>query len=147
MKIKRVELNRFKRFTHLEVRDLPETARLVVLVGPNGSGKTSFLEAFNHYYKCYGYADTGDAFYLRKNGAEEDVNWYTEAQSLVSIEFFDKNISKQVGSGETKGHFYFRSAYRNEPDFRIRRMEKQPDLLSNVRIASLIQNDVTVSAN
>jgi recombinational DNA repair ATPase RecF len=44
MKIKRVELNDFKRFSRLIVEDLSESTKLVVLVGPNGSGKTSFLE-------------------------------------------------------------------------------------------------------
>ena len=51
MKIKKIELNNFKRFTHLSVEGIPETAKLVVLVGPNGSGKTSFMESMNHYYK------------------------------------------------------------------------------------------------
>ena len=52
MKIKKIELKNFKRFTHLIVEDIPKTTKLVVLVGPNGSGKTSFMEAMNHYYKC-----------------------------------------------------------------------------------------------
>ena len=64
MKIKKIELNNFKRFTHLCVEDIPETTKLVVLVGPNGSGKTSFMEAMNHYYKCAGYNDIGDYHYL-----------------------------------------------------------------------------------
>ena len=54
MKIKKIELNNFKRFTHLLVEGLPETTKLVVLVGPNGSGKISFMEAMNHYYKYAG---------------------------------------------------------------------------------------------
>ena len=33
MKIKRIELNNFKRFTHLLVEDIPDTTKLVVLVG------------------------------------------------------------------------------------------------------------------
>ena len=38
MRIKSVRLKNYKRFTELAIADLPETARLVVLVGPNGTG-------------------------------------------------------------------------------------------------------------
>ena len=31
MKIKKIELNNFKRFTHLSVEDIPETTKLVAL--------------------------------------------------------------------------------------------------------------------
>ena len=39
MKIKEIRLKNFKRFTDLTVTEIPETAKLVVLVGPNGSCK------------------------------------------------------------------------------------------------------------
>ena len=51
MKIQEVHLNKFKRFTDLTIKDIPESVKLVVLVGPNGCGKTSIFEAFNHWYK------------------------------------------------------------------------------------------------
>lgn len=66
MRIKKVELRDFKRFTHLTVDNIPESAKLIVLVGPNGSGKTSFMEAMNHYYKYSGYNDIGDYHYLKR---------------------------------------------------------------------------------
>lgn len=47
MKIKSIDLIKFKRFTQLQIVDIPKTAKLVILVGPNGSGKTSLFEAFN----------------------------------------------------------------------------------------------------
>lgn len=68
MRIKSIELTGFKRFTHLIVDDIPETAKLVVLVGPNGSGKTSFMEGMNHFYKYSGYQEIGDYHYLSKSG-------------------------------------------------------------------------------
>ncbi len=40
MRIKNVILDDYKRFNHLEISDIPETARLVVLIGPNGCGKS-----------------------------------------------------------------------------------------------------------
>ncbi|MCP1315224.1 MULTISPECIES: AAA family ATPase [unclassified Halomonas] len=67
MKIKEVKLNRFKRFTSLLLTGIPETAKLIVMVGPNGSGKTSLFEALNHWYKFRGFNDSGVQAYLEKN--------------------------------------------------------------------------------
>lgn len=151
MKVKKVELNNFKRFTHLSVEDIPETVKLVVLVGPNGSGKTSFMEAINHYYKYVGYSNIGDYHYLSKTGNLDNFNysqWYKRASELVSIEFYDASLPQSIGNNnEIKGHFYFRSAYRNEPDFKIDSMRRQQDPTESIRLESLIQNDLTVSTN
>lgn len=151
MKIKKIELNNFKRFTHLNVEDIPETTKLVVLVGPNGSGKTSFMESMNHYYKYAGYGNIGDYHYLSKTGNTEDFNhsqWYARASKIVSIDFHDASLPKDIGSSnDIKGHFYFRSAYRNEPEFQIDSMRRQHDPTESIRLESLIQNDQTVSTN
>lgn len=151
MKIKKIELNNFKRFTHLSVEGIPETAKLVVLVGPNGSGKTSFMESMNHYYKYTGYSNIGDYHYLSKTGSDVDYDyhqWYDRASKLVGIDFYDADLPKSIGSScDIKGHFYFRSAYRNEPDFKINSMQRQQDPTESIRLDSLIQNDQTVSVN
>ena len=151
MKIKQIELNNFKRFTHLLVEDIPESAKLVVLVGPNGSGKTSFMEAMNHYYKYAGYRNIGDYHYLSKTGNIDELDhaqWYQRASSLVDVDFYDMILPKEIGnSSDIRGHFYFRSAYRNEPDFQIESMQRQQDPIESIRLESLIQNDQTVSTN
>ena len=57
-------------------------------------------------------------------------------------------LPKCIGDNRNiKGHFYFRSAYRNEPDFQISSMQRQQDPTESIRLESLIQNDQTVSAN
>lgn len=150
MRVKKIELTNFKRFTHLTVEDIPESAKMVVLVGPNGSGKTSFMEAMNHFYKYSGYQDIGDYHYLSKLGNEnnyEHDEWYQHSSKMVEIYFHDANFVNRIGKSDIKGHFYFRSAYRNEPDFQIRSMQKQNDPTQSVRLSTLIQNDQTVSSN
>lgn len=46
-----------------------------------------------------------------------------------------------------KGRFYFRTAYRNEPDFTISNLAKQDDPTRRVKLETLMVNDTTVSEN
>lgn len=143
MKIKEVQLNRFKRFTNLKLTGIPEAAKLIVLVGPNGSGKTSLFEAFNHWYNLKGYHRVGKQDYLEKKDGErsDSDSWY---QNKVEIEFFN---NQQLVQEQIKGKFYFRTAYRNEPDFTVSHLNKQNNPAEHIRLESLIQNDQTVSEN
>lgn len=142
MKIKNVIINRFKRFTDLTIADIPETARLIVLVGPNGSGKTSLFEAFNHYYQLSGYGQPGKQDYFEKK-SETPVTgpWY---QNRVKIQFHN---NENPNGQELKGKFYFRSAYRNESDFTVNNLQKQNNPTDRIKLQTLIQNDQTVSEN
>ena len=109
------------------------------------------MESMNHYYKYAGYSQIGDCSYLSKTGNVDNFDysqWYQYASKLVEIAFYDKTFLNTVGNNDNiKGHFYFRSAYRNEPDFQIDSMKRQQDPIESVRLESLIQNDQTVSAN
>lgn len=150
MKIKKIVLTNFKRFTHLTVGEIPQTAKLVVLVGPNGSGKTSLMEAMNHYYKYFGYGNPGDYYYLNKVSSLDEYDnkeWNRKVSENVEIEFYDTSYSKDIYNDNIKGRFYFRTAYRNEPDFKIDSMQRQKDPTKSIRLSTLIENDTTVSAN
>ena len=46
MKISKIQLINFKRFNDLQIDNIPETAKLVLLIGSNGSGKSSLFDAF-----------------------------------------------------------------------------------------------------
>ena len=46
MRISSIRLQNFKRFTDLTIRNIPDNARLVLLLGVNGSGKSSVFDAF-----------------------------------------------------------------------------------------------------
>jgi predicted ATP-dependent endonuclease of OLD family len=47
MKIQKIHLVNFKRFTNIEIDNISEASKLVVLIGSNGSGKSSIFDAFN----------------------------------------------------------------------------------------------------
>lgn len=55
MKLKEIHLKKFKRFTDLTITAIPSSARLVVLVGPNGCGKSSVFDAFKVWQLWKGY--------------------------------------------------------------------------------------------
>ena len=90
MKIKEIRINQFRRFTDLTIKDIPESAKLVILVGPNGSGKTSLFEAFYHWYKRHGYHATGDRDYYVKKGEEleSEQRWF-EKQMFIEAHNHD----------------------------------------------------------
>jgi predicted ATP-dependent endonuclease of OLD family len=143
MKIKKVQMQGFKRFTDLTVGEIPKTAKLILLVGPNGSGKTSFFEALHTWYKLKIFTFPGGIDYIVKKGAEtEGPNWYN---GLVNVEFYGQQTGKNNDFRHNK--FYLRTAYRNEPDFTTPQLKKQTDPTQQSRLAALIQDDKTVSDN
>ena len=143
MRIKSVHLKNYKRFTELAIADLPETARLVVLVGPNGTGKSSVFDSF----LLKAQATVGN---LRLSGDREEYydkisqsqNTH-EVASRVGIEFHG------VGEGDVdwKSAFQVRSAYRNEADFRIEQLRATKPDGAEPRIARIIDRDESVSKN
>lgn len=146
MKIKEIKLDAFKRFTELIITDIPHTAKLIVLVGPNGSGKTSLFEALNHWYKLKGFYSNGSQDYLEKKGASSSSqeSWVRNYEKRVNITFHDL---QELNSDIVKGGFYFRTAYRNEPDFTIFNLNKQTSPTNSFKLQDLMQNDQTVSEN
>lgn len=149
MKIKKITINKFKRFSDLTICNIPATAKLIVLVGPNGSGKTSIFEALNHWYKKirfdlyenFLHTDDSRLYFEKKEGESLGYNWHN---GRVNLEFHDeRTYSKE----NIKGKFYFRTAYRNEPDFTISSLAKQKDPTENIRFRELMHNDITVSEN
>ena len=145
MKIKQVKITNFKRFSDLTIKDIPQSAKLVILVGPNGSGKTSIFEAFNHWYKWRGYRTIGDKdFYVKiSDVTEAGQRWY---DNRVSIEAYDKELQND-NADAIKGDFYFRTAHRNEPDFTTQSLSRLQDPKTELRLNSLMETDSCVSQN
>ncbi len=138
MKIKSIKIKNFKRFNNLTINGL-EHAKLVLVVGTNGSGKSSLLEACNYWYKgnC-GHGWFGDDSYYKKL-KDKPFNYNDD----IGIEF---NTSNQAII-KHKRAMYFRTAYRNDPDFNISNFNKVGIPYEQNRIDKIIQNDQTVSQN
>lgn len=144
MKIKEIQIKKFKRFSDLIISEIPETAKLIVLVGPNGCGKTSLFEAFNHYYKLTGYNDANNneqIYFEKKDGTPSTGNWYQDKVKIIFHNGLNPN------SEELKGKFYFRTAYRNEPDFSVSQLQNQKNPTESIKLRTLMVNDLTVSEN
>lgn len=136
MRITAIKLTNFKRFTDLIIRDVPETAKLVVVVGPNGCGKSSLFDALLQWYRAKtGFGFDHDYMYYRKNAAAA-FGW----DQCVSVTVADQKEP-------VRGSLYVRSAYRNDPDFSISRIDKLESPNNESRLARVIENDATVSGN
>lgn len=140
MKIKNIQLKNFKRFTDLEIKEIPETAKLVVLIGPNGCGKSSIFDAFKTWYDNWAYARPTMDDYYNKSISEKKFT-----HDLVDISFceneavLDKNIKK--------GSFYFRTAHRNSPKITLQSLSGFKSPTESVKNILMIDNDDTINEN
>ncbi len=87
MRIKKIAIKNFKRFTDLTITDLSEDAKLVLIIGSNGSGKSSLFDAFDYLTK-------GNSKGLPFNHTEAEI-YYKKDKELstdIKIELFSGDI-------------------------------------------------------
>ena len=144
MKIKSIQIRKFRRFTSFEVKNLPETARLIVLAGPNGSGKSSFFDALLTWRTSEAIAKQmgwlgfkWEPDYHEKIGAVSDGDWLKK----IRLETYDP-LPDELGKT-----VYVRSAYRNDPEFIAQTLSRLGNPFENLPAARMIDNDVSVSRN
>lgn len=140
MKIKKIHVEKFKRFTDLTLSGIPQTAKLVVLVGPNGCGKSSLFDAFKAWHMIKGYNNVANNDYCKK-----DIDDQRQSYQLVDIKFYDyvNNLSQE----NFRHTFYFRTAYRNSPEITVSSLNKVTSPLDRADTKMMIQNDDTVNDN
>jgi len=136
MRVKSIHLNNFKRFTDLTISDIPPTAKLVVVIGPNGCGKSSLFDAFLHWYQGKaGFGVTDDKLYFQKD-AQQPFAWNRSVE-----------ISFHENEPVMKGSLYIRTAYRNDPDFSVSGIDQPRPPSDVIRFRRIIENDQAVSDN
>ena len=141
MRLKSARIKHFKRFVDLTIHNLPTDAKLIILLGPNGCGKSSLFDAFQRSLKVaqfYGMSDEFRRYYQRATSegvAESDD---------VSLEFHGGNPTALI---DLKKSLYIRSAYRHEPSFQNTTIQQVPDVLDRNAVRRLIDTDQTVQNN
>jgi predicted ATPase len=136
MHVKRLTAKTFRRFTDLEITDIPATARLVVLAGPNGNGKSSLFDAFFRYQDRFiGQAGWDQTYHGKQLGDVE------ASADQISVQFHEPE------QADKRKLFYMRSAYRNEPMFAGAAIQPMPPMLQESRFRRMIENDTTVRGN
>lgn len=124
MKITQVKLKDFRRFTDLTIELAGCSKKIIALVGPNGTGKSSIFDAFME--KSRDFADMGgaDPRYLSKQ----------HYKSLPSPGFNRSNAIQLTADGTLNDRsFYVRSPYRHNGSFNIGSLEKLNEVTKDQR--------------
>lgn len=119
MKITGIELTNFKRFSHLKIDKIPSDAKLVLLIGSNGSGKSSVFDAFDllskGQFKGLPYNEVESYAYYRKD---------IKVSSIIRILFdngteISKHDWNSIKNPELARNFIGRSSIRIIPRISI----------------------------
>ncbi len=143
MKIESIYLKDFKRFKDLTVSELPESANLVVLVGPNGCGKSSVFDAIHRKakYEATRTASNTDGSYYDRIPKRSDFRHVIDGVHLTF------HVAQPKNRTSWRKAVYVRSAYRNDPSFSIDQLQKVSPALEEERIQKMIDNDQATSLN
>jgi predicted ATPase len=146
MRISNLRFREFKRFTDLSIDGLPPTAKLVVLIGPNGSGKTSLFEAMNYHSRWN--AGKGEqperAYHIKEATQIGDNSSWTDLINKLQITLHEPPQTRD----EWKKAFYFRTAYRHEANFAATTIGEVGDALDDRRQPRrLLDVEIRVSDN
>jgi len=141
MKVREIRLTHFKRFTNTTITDIPATAKLVLLAGPNGIGKSSLIDAVYHWHgRSWAQRGGWDENYHVKQLVGVNRQWGNN----IEVDFHPPVPATEDGRRKA---VYVRSAYRNDPEFQLHSLTQVEAATRETRFARLIDNDMTVSRN
>jgi predicted ATPase len=141
MRVQGANFRELRGFSNLVIEDLPSNARLVVLAGPNGTGKSSVFDCFRVWQ---GRNDINwDQHYHVKMGAAPRQS----GPSQADVTFH--GTPAPINADDVHRAFYFRTAYRVEADFSSSSIVGATPTLPSLsgRIHRMSDTDTTVSSN
>ena len=100
MKIRNIRLQNFKKFSNLTIDNLPDTVKLVVLLGPNGCGKSSLIESLEVARKVYGlyqipWSTSNFNYYIKQDKRISKVYRQTTGDIQVETQLSQLNFHGQ----------------------------------------------------
>ena len=145
MRIRSIRLENYKRFTDLRITDIPDSARLVVMLGPNGTGKSSVFDAFllkSNAAKTNMSVRGGvyDGYFIKYQSNDNTPNTTHEVARKVTIDL-------DVDVLDWSTLFCIRSPYRHEADFTNANFGPVKSAHESVRFQRIIDQDRAVSEN
>lgn len=132
MKIKKIHLNKYKRFHNLTIDLGDNPRRIVALVGPNGCGKSSIFDAMLFLKNAFGQIGSSGCkdYHYHSLGGLPSYNY-----NSVNIEF-DRGafypVHKQMKqNGKENTLFSFRSSFRYNGTLNVRESKAVSELIKN----------------
>ena len=146
MGFKGAVLKNFRRFTELTIQGIPDNARLILLIGPNGCGKSSFFDALNFQER------NSPAIYARvdTNGL---ANWETDYHDKIGTssqwypQIVPPHAAKRIQIKAPNMNFHVRSAYRNDTKLPTGESQRTTAHLEDMGVKRMIDNDEAVERN
>ena len=132
MKIKRIHMNKYKRFFDLTIDLGNHPKRIIALVGPNGCGKSSVFDAMlflNNWYAHIGNMGTKDYFYHSLDRAP-NYNYQNINIEFDCGRFYDVRNSKKT-TGLENTLFSFRSSFRYNNTLDVRESRAVSEIRKN----------------
>ena len=136
MRIRSLRLQNFKRFTDLRLSEIPDSARLVLLIGANGSGKSSVFDAFEFASKPQRGAGNAGAFL----SSDQQRAYYVKGalDELIHIDFGDTGGTiRRTSDGH--GHTFEPDGTQQEVRLRFTSRLKRLYGRSTLRVAARIE--------